>query len=241
VIADHRLRRGRSVERLRTAGFWLRLFGLALVIVGYFGPWVDHKTAALTVTGFELAEFAKFFPQVQGGTVSITRELFYLPLVTVFILFALLTGRTAVRSARLIVSLFAAALLLVALLPYSIVDGVRQVLTARSPFTLDPQYTGQLALVVAGVVFILLTPLVCRLPRRLQSILVVMLALVGAVPALWQLVLLRPLVVALYSGNEPLGLGWGLVACAAGFVLLLAYGILAAACSLVQPSLNRGF
>jgi len=205
------------------AGLWLRLFGLALVIAGYFGPWVDHKTAALAVTGFELAEFAKFFPQVQGGTVSITRELFYLPLVTVFILFALLAGRTTVRPVRLIVSLFAAALLLVVLLPYSIVDSVRQVLTAHSPFTLDPQYTGQLALVVAGVVLTLLTPLVCRLPRCLQSILVVMLSLVGAIPALWQFVLLRPLVVTLYGGNEPLGLGWGLVACAAGFVLLLAY------------------
>jgi hypothetical protein len=205
------------------AGLWLRLFGLALVIAGYFGPWVDHKTAALTVTGFELAEFAKFFPQVQGGAVSITRELFYLPLVTVLILFALLAGRTAVRPVRLIVPLFATVLLLVALLPYSVVDGVRQALTAHSPLTLDPQHTGQLALVVAGVILTLLTPLVRRFPRRLQSTLVVMLALVGAIPALWQFVLLRPLVVALYGGNEPPGLGWGLGACAAGFALLLAY------------------
>ena len=38
-----------------------------LAIVGYLGPWVPHKTAALTVTGLELAEFAKFFPQVQAA------------------------------------------------------------------------------------------------------------------------------------------------------------------------------
>ena len=66
--------------------FGVRFLGLVLILVGYFGPWVPHRTAALAVTGLELAEFAKFFPQVQGGVVSITRELFYLPLVVAFIL-----------------------------------------------------------------------------------------------------------------------------------------------------------
>jgi len=209
--------------------FAIRFFGLLLIVAGYFGPWVPHKTAALTVTGFELAEFAKFFPQVQGGTVSVTRELFYLPLVTLSILLALLAGRSTARLVRLIVPLFAAALLVGALLPYSVVNDVRQALAVHSSFPLDPQYTGQLVLVVAGTVFTLLAPLVRRFPRRLQGVLIALLALAGAVPALWQFVLLRPLVVALYSGNEggPLGLGWGLVTCVAGFSLILVYGTLA--------------
>jgi len=42
----------------------------------------------------------------------------------------------------------------------------------------------------------------------------------------WQFALLRPLVVALYGA--PLGLGWGLIACVAGFALLLAGGALIA-------------
>ncbi|GAG52093.1 unnamed protein product [marine sediment metagenome] len=211
---------------IRNSQFAICLLSLVLVVTGYFGPWVDHKTAALTVTGFELAEFAKFFPQVQGGVVSIARELFYFPLVTVFILLGLLASRSTVRAARLIVPLFAAALLLGMLLPYSIVNSARQALTAHSPFVLDPQYTGQLALVVAGMVLTLLTPMARRFPERAWGILVALLALAGAIPALWEFALLRPLVVALYDGKEPLGPGWGLIACAAGFALLLLSGIL---------------
>jgi hypothetical protein len=199
--------------------------GLVLVVVGYLGPWVPHRTAALTVTGLELAEFAKFFPQVQGGTVPIARELFYLPFVTLLILLALFASRSTVRLVRLIAPPFAAALLLAALLPYSVVDAVRQALTTRAPFALDPSYAGQLALVAVGTLLTLLTPLARRLPRPLQALLLPCLALVGAVPTLWQFARLRPLVVALY--NAPLGLGWGLIACTAGFVLLLLAGILA--------------
>ncbi|MDY7076446.1 MAG: hypothetical protein SXV54_05920 [Chloroflexota bacterium] len=205
------------------SGFWF--FGLALVVVGYFGPWVPHDTAALTVTGFELAEFAKFFPQVQGGVAHITRTLFYLPFVTILILLALFASRSAVRSVRLVVPLLAAVLLVVALLPYSVVSGVRHVLTTRAPLVLDPQYTGQLVLVVVGTALTLLTVLARWFPRRIQATLVVLLVLVGVIPALWQFVLLRPLVVALY--DAPLGLGWGMIVCVAGFALLLLSDVLA--------------
>jgi hypothetical protein len=211
------------------------LLGLALVLVGHFGPWVAHRTAALTVTGFELAEFAKFFPHVQGGSVPMRRELFYLPFVTALLLLALLAGRSATQRARsrnpflsqsVIVPLCAAAVLLIALLPYSIIDAARQALTTPASFVPDPQYTGQLVLVIVGVVLMLLAPLARRLPRRAWGVLVALLALVGAVPPLYQFARLRPLVVALYDSPRPSGLGWGLIVCVAGFVLLLAYGVL---------------
>jgi len=205
--------------RSRISDFGLYLFGLTLVVVGYLGPWAPHKTAALTVTGLELAEFAKFFPQVQGGTVPVNRVLFYLPFVAASILLVLFTSRSTVRPVRWIVPPVVAALLLVALLPYPIVDGVRHALTTCSAFVVDPQYTGHLALIIVGIILTLLTPLTGRLPPRARSVLVALLALVGAIPALWQFVLLRPLVVALY--DIPIGLGWGLIACVAGFGLLL--------------------
>ena len=41
---------------------------------------------------------------------------------------------------------------------------------------------------------------------------------------MWQFALLHPLVVALYA--VPIGLGWGLIGCAAGSVLLLLSGVL---------------
>jgi hypothetical protein len=143
------------------------------------------------------------------------------------ILSAFLAGRSTIRLARMIVPPFLAMLLVGALLPYSVVDAVRQALIVHSPPVLDPQYTKQTVLVIVGVGFALLSPLARRLPRRASGILVALLALAGAVPPLWQFVLLRPLVVALY--NEPLGLGWGLIACTAGFVLFLFSGFLAAA------------
>ena len=219
---------------IRHSLFVLQLLGLVLVIAGYFGPWVDHKTAALTVTGLELAEFAKFFPQVQGGTASITREFFYLPFVAALILLVLLAGRLTARPVRLIAPLFAAALLLVALLPYPIVDAVRHALTTPASFVLGPQHTRQLVLVVAGMVLVLLAPLAHRLPRRLQAILAALLALAAAIPALWQFVLLRPLVVALY--NRPIGLGWGLIAYLTGLALLLLATILAVASPAANPN-----
>jgi hypothetical protein len=205
----------------------MRVLGLVLAIVGYFGPWVSHRTAALTVTGWELAEFAKFFPQVQGGTVSIARELFYLPLVTVSLVLAFLASRSPARPARWVVPPLLATLLVAALLPYSVVDAARQALATRGPLVVDPQYTGQLVLVALGVALTLLVPLARRLPRRLQDVLIALLALAGAIPALWQFALLHPLVVALYAA--PVGLGWGLIGCAAGSVLLLLSGVLVAA------------
>jgi hypothetical protein len=131
-----------------------------------------------------------------------------------------------VWGARWIVSPVVAVLLVVALLPYSAVDGLLRAITAGVPFVLDRQYARQTVLVAVGVLLVLLAPLARRIATRAWGVVVALLALVGAVPALFQFARLRPLVVALY--DRPLGLGWGLVACVAGFVLLLAAGILAA-------------
>ena len=203
--------------------FVIHFLGLALATVGFLSPWVPHKTAALTVTGFELAEFAKFFPQVQGGVVSIHRELFYCPLIVIFVLLGLLASRSTRRAVRLIVPLGAAAALLVVLLPFAIFDAARQALTTPAPFVLPLDYKGQLVLVIVGVALTLLAPLTYRLPGRIWSTLVAVLALAGIPPALWQFVVLRPLIAALYS--TPLNLGWGLVVCVTGFGLLLVSSI----------------
>jgi len=205
---------GSWLSRIWAISFWLRLLSLVLATAGYFGPWVPHETAALTVTGFELAEFAKFFPQVQGGVVPVIRALFLTPLVAAAILLGLVANQCIRRPiTRLATTAFAILLTLAALPPY--------------PYFFDPQYRGQLALAAGGLLLVLLTPLACHLPRRARGILIALLALAGAVPALWQFALLRPLVVALY--NAPFGLGWGLVACVAGFTLLLLCGVLAVA------------
>ena len=203
--------------RLEIEDFGMRFLGLALALVGYFGPWVPHESAALTVTGFELAHFTR----LQGSPASLTPALFLAPLVAAAILLGLLanqptnqltnqptnkpTNQQTNKPTNKSLTLAAALVALAVLPPYQ--------------FILDVQYRGQLALAAGGLLLVLLTPLARWLPRRAWTVLVALVALAGAIPALWQFALLRPLIVALY--NRPLGLGWGLVTCTAGFALLL--------------------
>jgi len=176
------------------------------MIVGYFGPWIPHKTAALTVTGYELSEFAKFFPQVQGGTLPIFRALFLTPLLAATVAFSLLVNGTSKRFwLRLVSTVLVGLVVLVALPPYD--------------YILASEYRLQLTLLVGGLAAILLAFLSPLLAWPLRGILIALLALVGAAPALWQFALLRPLVVALYGTS--IGLGWGLIVCTLGSILLL--------------------
>lgn len=191
------------------------LTGLVLAVVGAFGPWVGHKTAALTVTGFELAEFAKFFHQVQGGVVPVVRVLFLAPVVAAAVLLGLLANQPARRLSAwtVVLTLMAALLALAALPPYE--------------YLLTADYRFHLVMALGGGALTLLTLLASRLPWRAWGVAVALLAWGGIVPAVYQFALLRPLVDELYGA--PVRLGWGLVVCAIGFALLLAGGVWAAA------------
>ncbi len=208
----------------------IRFIALVLVLVGYFGPWIAHDSAALAVTGFELGEFSKFFPQVQGGVVPITRALFYFPLVAALLALVLFASRSRIRLARWAISVCVVFLLLAALLPYSVIDDARRALATRSAFVLsDTHYAKQLYLLALGITLALLAPLGARLSHRVRHVLAILLALLGSLPTLWQFATLYSLVVALY-GVRP-GIGWSLIFCMTGFALLLLSGILGIAIS----------
>jgi hypothetical protein len=178
--------------------------GVVLVVVGYFGPWIPHETAALTVTGSELGWFSKSF-----GLRS--RELFVLPMIAAAVLFSLVAQRIVSRPvARLGVTVFGVLLVLASLPVYD------------SIFSLE--YRAQLILTIVGVVLVLSNLFTPLLPRRVWGALVVLLVLVGVLPALRQFTTFYPRVVALYG--DPLGVGWGLIVCIVGFALVLVRGIL---------------
>jgi hypothetical protein len=187
------------------------LLGLVLALVGYFGPWVYHRTAALTVTGFELSWFSKFFPQVGSGVVSIQRERFFVPIVVAGLLWGLWINRLAERPIlhRVLLTGLAELLFVLALPPYD--------------FFLTPEYRRQLLLVAGGMALIPLTLLGRVLPGRVWGGLFALLSLAGGGPALMQFLRLRPLVVSLYGG--PVGLGWGAIACVTGFGVLAVLGL----------------
>jgi hypothetical protein len=181
-----------------------------LITVGFFGPWVPHKTAALTVTGFELSEFAKFFPQVQGGVVPVRRAFFVAPLLAALISLALVVQRSNARP-----------LLRWAMMALAVLLGLFVLPPYQSFF--EPAYRLQLIIVAVALLLILLAPLARQLSERVRGVLMLLLVLSAAVPTTWQAVLLRPLVAALYGAR--IWPGWGLVVCVIGFLLLLLAGL----------------
>lgn len=188
----------------------LEFVASVLIIVGFFGPWVAHATAALTVTGYELSEFAKFFPQVQGGVVPVRRALFVAPLLAALVSLALVVQRPSARPLlRLAAMVLAVVLGLFVLPPYQ--------------SFLEPAYRLQLILVAIGLLLVLLTPLARQVSERVRGGLFLLPALTATVSASWQVVLLRPLVVELYGA--PVWPGWGFVVSAIGLLLLLFAGL----------------
>lgn len=181
-----------------------------LILVGFFGPWVAHKTAALTVTGYELSEFAKFFPQVQGGVVPVRRALFVTPLFSAVISLALVVQRSRMGPALRLGAIALAVLPGLSVLP---------------PYhsLLEPAYRLQLMVVAAGLLLTALTPLTAHLSERVRGMSFLLAALAGLIPALWQTMLLRPLVARLYEAR--VAPGWGLMVCAVGFLLLSWTGV----------------
>jgi len=185
--------------------------GALLVIIGAFGPWIPHKTAALTVTGIELVELAKFFPQIKTGAVPVVRAFFTLPLLTGAIALALLIQRAVQRIGwRILLTGLTLVVMLPAAPPY--------------PYLKAPEYRLQLILVLAGILIALLTPLSPILPDRARGAIIALLALAGLVPPIWNYVLLHPLVAALYGA--PVGVGWGFVTFCVGSLLLFVSGLL---------------
>ncbi|MCJ7737492.1 MAG: hypothetical protein MUQ10_09300 [Anaerolineae bacterium] len=185
--------------------------GLLLIIVGAFGAWVPHETSALTVTGIELIEYSKFFPQVQSGAIPIIRELFSFPVLTGAVTIAVLAHwNTQKIHWRVLLTGLALVMALTAVPPYQ--------------FLRDPEYRRQLILSLSGILLILLTPLVRAVPNRIRGAIVALLTLIGAALPTWQFYQLRPLVVELY--DAPVAPGWGMVAFSAGSVLLFGSSLL---------------
>lgn len=199
-----------SRPSVRAIWLGLLLLGIGCTVAGSIGPWIPHKTAALTVTGFELSEFVKFFPQVQGGLLPIRRELFLLPLVVAGVELGLVVHRFGQDfMVRLFGTLAGTVLALAVLPPY--------------PLLRDWSYRGRLVLAIAGTVAVLLSAFAARLPGRLWGIFVAVPAFGSGAVALWQFALVHPLFVALY--RAPVCIGWGTIVCAFGLLTVSLGGI----------------
>lgn len=193
---------------------WLNPFFCLLILLGYFGPWVDHKAAALVISGLDLGEYVKFLTSFRDGTVHIWREGFYWPLVAVSLILSLYVFRKewgypwGLRWGLVVVALMA----VLNLLP-----------PAWSPPVLKSAEFRQqmIALLVCGLAAAF-SPFLAILPARVSALL--SLLLVAA--ALWWpirgFLAVLPSISQLY--NHPLQPGWGMWVMIVG---LLGQGVVA--------------
>jgi hypothetical protein len=176
---------------------WVILLGVILAAVGYFGPWVAHPTAALTLTGPDLGEFVKFLPQGAPGW----RQLFYAPVIAVVATIALLA-----RSYPWLVR--------GPLLPAWNVPALR-----------TTEFRVQTVALLGCWALLLGHEWLGRLPRKVLGGVVALIAVAAAVVVVWQYAETRLAIGQVYSANAaPPAVGWGLPVCLVGLALLVAGG-----------------
>jgi hypothetical protein len=203
-----RTRRRLTIVRLLLPLSWL------LAAVGTYGPWIAHKTAALTLSGVDMAEFVKFLPGVLDGSLVVNRLLFYLPPLAIVVSVALLAGSHRLRFAwplRLAMVLLAVPVSLQLLPP------------AWSPASLGTAEFRLQTLGLAACWLLLATFwLWGRLPAWLAGSLSAALALAAAAASTWQFLVVKPAIDVLYG--QPPATGWGFFLCQVGLVAIVVAG-----------------
>jgi hypothetical protein len=204
----------------------LTLVGVALAILGFYGPWVttSRNIAALTYNALDLAEFSKFIVRARLGT--ITREMFLIPLVAAALALALWASRPnhPSRVLRYTLTFAAAVFTLIPLPPY---------LPGTSPLSFlslvayrSAEDRGAFWLSVAGLLGVaLIFVWGQRIAGRWRSIAFVALALMGAVPPAWEF-FVRVLPAISAVNGSPASPAWGFFTAMTGFALVLAGAVM---------------
>lgn len=190
--------------------------GWVLASVGYYGPWIAHATAGLTLSGIDMGEFVKFLPEVFDGTLAVTRQLFYLPPLAVAVTIALLIGSPRLGYPWL---LRAPALLLAALVSLQLLP------PAWSPASLMTAEF-RLQMIALGLCWLLLAGfwLWGRLPAWLSGSLSAGLAMAAVGLSGWQFLVVKTAIDSVYGA--PPAIGWGFLLCMGGLAVLATGSVL---------------
>lgn len=193
----------------------LLMLTLLVGTAGYWGPWIAHRAAALILIGQDMGEFVKFLPEVRSGSVPMFRQIFYLPPFCACCILALLAASSTLRYPLIVRVMF-----LVAILPISLalLPPVFSIPVLKSE-EFRPQVIG----VVSCWALLPASPVLRRIPAILQTVLISILGLAGALLPLWQFLLILPAIQSVY--HAPVRIGWGLVATTSGFFACALLGI----------------
>lgn len=181
-----------------------------LASVGYFGPWVAHSTAALTLSGMDMGEFVKFLPGVLDGSLAVIRQLFYLPPLAIVVSVALLLGSRRLSYPWLLQTL---------ILTLAIPVGLQLLPPAWSPASLMTSEF-RLQTIALGISWLLLAGFWFwgGLPSRLTSLLSAAIAVAATGLCVWQFMVVKPAIDGVYV--DPPSIGWGFILCMAGLGIM---------------------
>jgi hypothetical protein len=179
----------------------LTAWGVALV--GYCGPWVGRRAAALAWNAYDLFDLLRLLPEIETGALSVNLQALRLPLVGLAVLLPLLLAKAgwAWRAGGALVG---AGLALATLPAYP------EIITAwRTPGWRIPFWWGTGALLASGAA-VWIGP---RLGRYRAWLMLAWLALT-TLPAVATFNRLLPALRALHAA--PVGPGWGFWVCLGG-------------------------
>lgn len=198
---------------------WVVPAGWVLAAVGYYGAWIAHGTAALTLSGADIGEFVKFLPGVLDGSLQVFRQIFYLPPLAVVVGVALLVGSRELR--------YPALARVLALILLAVPVSLQLLPPAWSPASLlSSEFRLQTIALMASWLLFAGFWLWGRLPVRLIGTLAAALALASAVLSVWQYLEVKGAIDAVYG--TPPQTGWGFYVCQAGLLLMAAGGLVLA-------------
>lgn len=179
----------------------LAAWGIALV--GYFGPWVGRRAAALAWNAYDLFDLLRLLPEIETGALSVNLQALRLPLVGLAVLLPVVLADASIGW-RIGGAFIGAGLALATLPPYPEIVSAWHTPGWRVPFWWG---VGAMLAAVAAVWF---AP---RLGRYRPWLLLAWLAVTG-LPAAATFARLLPALRALHAA--PIAPGWGFWLCMGG-------------------------
>jgi hypothetical protein len=186
--------------------------------LAYFLVWLPQSVVGLSFIGLEIGEWVKFLPQFRSGELSLNRNLFYLPPITLSLMIIAWTFGWQNRRWR------TWAIRVVAIMVACLAFPALEVIIDEQ----SDQWLFRLQLITLVFIVAILAPLFGRLLSSLTSqytwLTIILLGLIGAVWPTLAYLTIRPVASELFA--NPVGIGPGVLLNIAGHVLAIIAAII---------------